>query len=683
MAAATSSHQAFLPASQGEQDQGGTTAANRPKVPWDLTKFQEVLSRSRLQCPQTSPAAVRQGQFQGYEWKGFFELRGSAMRLAMDTQTGERCELRPEGPEWNFSSTNNQPQVYQAHLRVQPQINHFTIMQIGQYQDLPGYTTGPVVMLGYRNDFRGIKDNLWMKVRADLLPNNAGYSFAYYDLGVLPTTEHFFELKVTVESSIVTVYINGREKATHDVSYLDALPETGWRTGPYVHGSSNKRQAIDFDCLYMGPAAQNPLVDEIISWPPTPSPTSSPTWTGYSHAPTQTPPQLEKLVLVNANNDKVVQDLTLTGVNHVYLADVPFFRVRAITASHTVESVVWYIDDENIDKENMKPFELLWNVRGNGVQWYNDGGTFEVSAVPFSEQQALGVRGEPVSATLVIRKGTSPYQTTSPPPTLAPTRTPTANTNPRPNNEPVLSHLSLIDCDTSQEVTSLSTSAVNDVDSDTLPRFSIEAMAGSEVSSVKFYLDGRRLRTENRAPFAIRGDRRNKYKPLRVAPGTYTITAVPYSRKRGRGDKGQPVTVQIRVSTPKNPTPSPPAPSPPTNTPPTDVSLNLSHFALINCDTSQAVTSLSTSTTNDVTLPRFSIEAIVAPGSSIRSVKFYIGSKRVRTESVKPYAVQGDKGGIYYPLELDPGTYTVTAIPYSKRGGKGIEGIPLTARIRV
>ena len=71
-----------------------------PQVPFDLDKFKDVLSLCRLQCPTTSPSAVRQGEFQGYEWPGFFELgsNGDTLNIAMDRETGERCELRAEGP---------------------------------------------------------------------------------------------------------------------------------------------------------------------------------------------------------------------------------------------------------------------------------------------------------------------------------------------------------------------------------------------------------------------------------------------------------------------------------------------------------------------------------------------------------------------------------------------------------
>ena len=79
----------------------------------------------------------------------------------------------------------------------------------------------------------------------------------------------------------------------------------------------------------------------------------------------------------------------------------------------------------------------------------------------------------------------------------------------------------------------------------------IRAMADddSEVSSVFFTLEGARskLKLENRAPWALYGDRRGNYYQGNLIPGSYTLTATPYTETNARGDAGESLTKAFTV----------------------------------------------------------------------------------------------------------------------------------------
>lgn len=59
---------------------------------------------------------------------------------------------------------------------------------------------------------------------------------------------------------------------------------------------------------------------------------------------------------------------------------------------------------------------------------------------------------------------------------------------------------------------------------------------------------------------------------------------------------------------------------------------------------------------------------------NVKSVKFAVDGKTVRTESVAPYAVAGDTEGDYNVWRITPGKHTLTATPYGKTGAKGRPG---------
>jgi hypothetical protein len=67
------------------------------------------------------------------------------------------------------------------------------------------------------------------------------------------------------------------------------------------------------------------------------------------------------------------------------------------------------------------------------------------------------------------------------------------------------------------------------------------------IKSVRFYLNGSSYRFDNVAPYVLTGGPAGSYHPFRVAPGNYTLTAIPYSKANG-GVEGVPYSVNFTVT---------------------------------------------------------------------------------------------------------------------------------------
>ncbi len=73
------------------------------------------------------------------------------------------------------------------------------------------------------------------------------------------------------------------------------------------------------------------------------------------------------------------------------------------------------------------------------------------------------------------------------------------------------------------------------------------------VGSVKLTLTGgpvSKTQTESFAPYALYGDSSGDYNEADLPPGTYTLTAVPYSESGANGDTGQSLTVTFTIGAP-------------------------------------------------------------------------------------------------------------------------------------
>jgi hypothetical protein len=222
-----------------------------PQVPFDLEKFQPVLSQCRLHSPSTSPATVSNGNFGGYELPGRFYLGegGTTMVLATTdpTRDRERSELR-HNAGWSFLGPEKRLTArlrFDKPVALGGQRSRLHLMQIYG----TGTHKGPTVLVTWHGswDDSGDVDVLRAYVKGSTT----------HELG--PRPDGFFDLDVRIEEGVVRIFIDDELKVEDDVSNKSyAGGNFFFKTGSYNRGIAQPH-AVEFDSL------------SISTGPPTPS----------------------------------------------------------------------------------------------------------------------------------------------------------------------------------------------------------------------------------------------------------------------------------------------------------------------------------------------------------------------------------------------------------------------------
>ncbi len=98
-----------------------------------------------------------------------------------------------------------------------------------------------------------------------------------------------------------------------------------------------------------------------------------------------------------------------------------------------------------------------------------------------------------------------------------------------------------------------------------------------------------------------------------------------------------------------------------------------SNFVLVNAASDTDIRNMVDGEVINKSIDPASLSIIYEPAQSVGSVVFNLTgpSPQAQTESVAPYALNGDQGGNYTPFGFDNGSYTITATLYSASGGNG------------
>lgn len=351
------------------------------------------------------------------------------------------------------------------------------------------------------------------------------------------------------------------DSATYIVSWFN--PRTGeyTRSGSVTGGatvdlgSAPNQTGEDWAVMLTLDGTVPPTTQAPTTQPPT---TAAPT----SQAPTTAAPTtgnlIDGFVLVDADSDTDIAGLTDGAV--INLADVGSSITIRANAGADTSSVRFGLDgNQRFRLENVAPFALFGDTDGDYFDsWEPTLGTHTISATPYTEQGASGSAGESRTITVtIIDDATVP--TTAAPTTTAPTTVPSSD----------ISGFVLVDSNTDQDLGALVDGSVIDL-SAVGSSLNVRADAAASVESVRFDLNGNRLRVENIAPYALAGDRNSDYLKWSPAPGTYTIAATPFGADGAQGTAGttRSITVQV-VRSSTSPTTQAPTTQPPTTQPPT------------------------------------------------------------------------------------------------------------------
>lgn len=183
-----------------------------------------------------------------------------------------------------------------------------------------------------------------------------------------------------------------------------------------------------------------------------------------------------------------------------------------------------------------------------------------------------------------------------------------------------------------------------------------------EVGSVEFLLNGELEQVENLLPYSISGDHSNgRFRPweAEIIPGTYSVTATPYSESRRGGDRGLPSTINFEIK---------------------DSGLDIVRLVLVNAETNEDIMVLEDSSIVDylaIGTEMLNIRAETRAGE-VGSVAFKLNGERFSVESFLPYAIAGDRNGDYRLWENEPGEYDLMVTAYSESRAEGYAGMPLS-----
>jgi hypothetical protein len=113
---------------------------------------------------------------------------------------------------------------------------------------------------------------------------------------------------------------------------------------------------------------------------------------------------------------------------------------------------------------------------------------------------------------------------------------------------PLITGATLINAATDQPIGELKSGATIDLRQIGTNQLSVVAITDSDnVGSVTFALDGQVVKTENYAPYAIKGNNGPDYMPWTPDAGERTLVVTPYSEAKGQGQAGQAVTIRLTV----------------------------------------------------------------------------------------------------------------------------------------
>lgn len=253
------------------------------------------------------------------------------------------------------------------------------------------------------------------------------------------------------------------------------------------------------------------------------------------------------------------------------------------------------------------------------------------------------------------------------------------------NQVNAITRLILVDANSNQDIMELTDGIQVNLSNLPSTNLNIRAETTDDVSSVRFGLNANsNFRNENVAPYALVGDSNGNYNAWSPNPGTYTVTATPYTEDNGNGSMGAGRIVSFTVvssttvvpQSTANPDSDEPVPTPeiPNNT------LGITSLMLVDANSNQDVMVLTDGIEISLSaLPSPSINVRAETTDDVESVRFGLNTNNsFALENVAPYTLLGDNNGNYNAWAPSPGIYTLTVTPYSQGNGGGNTGLPLT-----
>lgn len=215
---------------------------------------------------------------------------------------------------------------------------------------------------------------------------------------------------------------------------------------------------------------------------------------------------------------------------------------------------------------------------------------------------------------------------------------------------PGVTNFSLVDIRTEKKIIDFDDTVALDVGHPDFRYWTIRANTYPErVGSVLFRIDDVRMNIENKPPYLLAG-----YRLRAVASGEHVLEAEAFTQRLGRGDELQSRMAVLHFVN----------------------KTAVNRFVVLDAS-GQEVQELRDGdvlNAHDPRLMHFNIGAELTQSAYRGSVRFSVNGEPYRNENQSPYLmVSGNR-----KWWSAPGSYTVSALPYSKKNSNGVPGVALT-----
>ncbi len=359
---------------------------------------------------------------------------------------------------------------------------------------------------------------------------------------------------------------------------------------------------------------------------------------------------VSSFTLYNASTDQPIMDITEgMKIDYSQIQGLAL-TIVANTNPGTVGSVSMVLsgDRNKSQVDNEAPYALYGSSGSNfsGPAFYP--GSYTISATPYSVADAGGTKGTGLTVNFSIEEGTTAPQQS-------------------------VSSFTLYNASTDLPIMDITEGMK--IDYSQIQGLALTIVANTNpgtVGSVSMVLSGDRNKSQvdNEAPYALYGSSGSNFSGPAFYPGSYTISATPYSGADAGGTKGTGLTVNFSI---EEGTAAP--------------QQSITSFTLYNAGTDQPLMSLYNGLKINYSQIQGLALTIVANTNpaTVGSVSMALSGDRSKSQvdNEAPYALYGSAGGNFSGPAFYPGSYTISATPYSGADASGTKGSTLSISFEI
>lgn len=256
-----------------------------------------------------------------------------------------------------------------------------------------------------------------------------------------------------------------------------------------------------------------------------------------------TGPIVERLILINADTDQDIAELTNGYVIDTAAIGTTRFNIRAETNPMPTGSVGWKLDSLVVRTENTPPYAYAGdNGQGNYNSFTMTAGSHILSVNAYTLSNRTGTQGPTRTVTFSVDSASTS--------TSSPTTPTTGGTTAAPTSLAVTS-LVIVNSETNQDIMTIEDNDTVFLDQLGTDKITLRAETTTPLpGSVKFKVNGSNYSTENLWPFTIpAGVANDDYRPWNyILDQEYEVVATPYKSSGGSGIVGIPLTIHFTIS---------------------------------------------------------------------------------------------------------------------------------------